>query len=232
MKSPKSVLLLLPLVLILFASAVINPVNGARGDYNISLNWRTWQSGYNPMVFSIASLIEGDLADAGDIEFRDIEPFFDVTISPANPNPEYESLFLWVRFVSGGNDVIFSVRSKLVNVSDHLLGINDNFTLANDGEIDLGAGGSGVDEDMALSIVDNSLIRDGFYRLIVALSTENEWRQGILGNNEGIATMSIHVQNPTQIRILQPNDGVEMRNNPMFIWRFPRQEGVTFNLSG
>jgi hypothetical protein len=225
MTTTKSVLKLLPIVLLVL---MITGFGTARCDYPITLSWI---GGYDPLVFSFSSFIPGDISDADEIEFNDIAPFFNVTINNwvGGENPP-SPLYLWARLTTGDNQVIFSMRSRDLVDADEFIGSFNNQTLANP-PIEIGEyGGGGLNERVALSLIDNSLMRDGFYRLTVVLTNEATWTPGIMGNNEGIAVLSIHVQNPTQVRVIQPGDGVQIHSNPIFIWRFPRQPGVTFNL--
>jgi hypothetical protein len=220
MKTMKSVFALLAITALLFSFGTVQPAMG----YQINLAWLLGDN-IDPLVFSVGPFIPGDISHPGDIHFGDIQPFFQLTVTdnvPADP----DTLYLWIRMETGAGEPIFTVRSNdPVDVVQNLLESHNNYQLGQNPAINL----INFRAEDVMGYLDGGNIREGFYHLIVALSAETEW-SNVNYNNSDIASLGILVRNPSQVRLEMPDDGASTPTNPVFMWAFPRQFGVTFNL--
>jgi len=51
-----------------------------------------------------------------------------------------------------------------------------------------------------------------------------------MGDNHGLATEGIQVYNPSQVDLIEPMDRAVLTDYPIFLWSFPRRDGVSFLL--
>lgn len=184
--------------------------------YNVSVNFIT----ENPLVFAIGPFLPGDLSNLQSIRLEDINPFFTVTFAGTGSNPAY----LWLRMSVSGDRVVFeSHTERPVNVP---IGTYNNQQLAQ-----MFAGNmSEVDANQILGFLDGPSLRQGQYYVTVAVTDSlGDWNW-VQSHNQGIGTRGFYAFNPSQVSLEQPRDGATLTNNPVFIWTFPRQAGVSFLL--
>ncbi len=179
-----------------------------------------------PMIFPVGRLVPGDFSDASDINFRDIDPFFQMILSDPPEIPE--DLILLVRLETT-SDVLFTVTSSSYDFSQFMMGHPyNNQELSTTPGLNLGQGEE-VNANRLMPYIDGGNLRQGYYILTVVLSEHDNWDLAI-GDNQGIATEGIQVYNPSQVDLIEPMDLSILTEYPIFLWSFPRREGVTFLL--
>ncbi len=197
--------------------AFLAAMNPARA-YVISLRWMS----DNPMTIPIGQLVSGDLGDAS---FEDLQAFFSVNVSAGGDDPDELRILAQLRHENTGNS-LFTVYSKKFRIADLFPPERDNRYLA--ANIELGAGQMDVGVILE-DYVDGGRVSEGLYTITVYLAESSNWDDAVT-LNYGMATLSIYVRNPTQLRLEQPWEDAVLAVPPIFIWSFPREPGVRFQL--
>lgn len=174
--------------------------------YDITLNWL----GENPpLIFPVGRFVPGDLSEAGYVEFQNIEPFFEMTITGTG---EEDILCLWVRMESDDGGEMFAVRSRPFSIEEkNIIGRTlNNQALALDPEISLGSGGYIERADM-LAFIDGRNVREGYYTLTVLLSDQcdqdSDWGSA-LASNYGLLRTATSATMIIITELISPNSNV------------------------
>ncbi len=178
----------------------------------------------DPVMFPLGAFIPAGLDDFSEIDFRQVEPFFEILITGIGS----DELILHVQFEKDG-EPIFTVRSDRFQVETLLGDWLSNQDLARMDEISLGSGGDQINSGLMLTYTDGSMLNGGLYLLKVILSNHESWDEAF-SDNEGYAVLPINAVNRGQIDLILPEPNASLIANPNFLWQFPRVPGVWFDL--
>ena len=196
----------------------LNPLS-VFARYDIRINYIV----NNPAMFPVGPLVPGDLSDASEIEFADIQPFFIMNVTGDGP----EELRVLVRFESE-NGILFTVSSTVFPIRDIYGRPMNNRDLATVPSLHFGSGTEQVNANRLLPFISGDMLREGTYTLTLVMSEHDNWNDAI-EDNHGLGNISVWAQNINQVNLQQPFDNSTIQNNPIFQWSFPRRAGVVFH---
>ena len=163
MKALKNSLWLIAILLVFF---VASPSSA----YRIQLRFLS----DNPMIFPLGPLVPGDLSNASDINFEDIEAFFEMYIErePTDSRAP-EDLTLLVRLETG-DEILFTVTSLPFDVSPLVGRWLNNQEVSYIPNIHLGQG-KDINYNRLIPYISGGNLRQGFYIITAILSEHSDW---------------------------------------------------------
>jgi len=212
--------LLKVLLVVAFAVSVFSATN-AWARYSIQMNFMV----DNPIMFPVGRILPDNMSNLGDIEFEDINPFFQITCSGDDNG---EEVYLHVR-LSGDGEEIFTASSEQFPVSILLGRTLSNYDLARIPEINLGNDGGGSIANRIMQYISGNWLREGVYSISAFISLHPDFISAA-SDNLGSSSLSFYAQTTNQITLLNPLSGEQIETYPRFQWSFPRREGVIFTL--
>lgn len=194
---------------------------GVAGAYDINMQFVV----PDPSVLPIGRIIPDGVTTASDIQFSDIDPFFTIFVTGTGD----DSLYLFVNFETEGRSIFTASSNKFPIATTVLNRWLNNHELAQVPEIRLGEGSEQLEASLMFPHMNGALLREGFYTLTVVLSHHEDWATAQI-DNQGARSLPIIAHNVEQVQILSPENGVQLRTNPIFLWGFPRRLNVRMRL--